>query len=147
MEDAGLARKRGRCQELAFHTNHSRPFLGLCEDVEVGVGGLKTTHPMFGVEHGDHDLDWDSRFRTQSFLAKIIGWAVSARRSYKPCAWAMGNLLERRIKFLERIYPRSPTHPPRLRLCGSIDYRFYGWSSSLNHGIARSHDSVQRFGL
>lgn len=32
--------------ELVSHTGHSRPFLGLCEDVEVAIGGLKTRHPV-----------------------------------------------------------------------------------------------------
>ena len=35
---------------------HSQPFLGLYEDVEVAIGGLKTRHPIFMVEAGDHDL-------------------------------------------------------------------------------------------
>ena len=56
MEDAGLAMRRGPKLELVSHTGHSRPFLGLCEDVEVAIGGLKTRHPIFVVEHGDHDL-------------------------------------------------------------------------------------------
>ena len=56
MEDAGLAMRRGPKLELVSHTGHSRPFLGLCEDVEVVIGGLKTRHPIFVVETGDHDL-------------------------------------------------------------------------------------------
>lgn len=50
MEDSGLACRWGRRLELVSHTGHSRPCLGLCEDVEVGVGGLKTRHPIFVVE-------------------------------------------------------------------------------------------------
>ena len=42
MEDAGLAMRKGSKLELVSHTGHSRPFLGLCEDVEVAIGGLKT---------------------------------------------------------------------------------------------------------
>ncbi|MCJ1349183.1 hypothetical protein MMC31_007419 [Peltigera leucophlebia] len=53
MEDAGLAMRKGPKLELVSHTGHSRPFLGLCEDVEVAIGGLKTRHPIFVVEHGD----------------------------------------------------------------------------------------------
>ena len=56
MEDAGLAMRRGPKLELVSHTGHSRPFLGLCEDVEIAIGGLKTRHPIFVVEQGDHDL-------------------------------------------------------------------------------------------
>lgn len=56
MEDAGLAMRRGPKLELVSHTGHSRPFLGLCEDVEVAIGGLKTRHHIFVVETGDHDL-------------------------------------------------------------------------------------------
>ncbi len=56
MEDAGLAMRRGPKLELVSHTGHNRSFLGLCEDVEVVIGGLKTRHPIFVVDHGDHDL-------------------------------------------------------------------------------------------
>ena len=56
MEDAGLAMRRGPKLELVSHTGHSRPFLGLCEEVEVVIGGLETRHPIFLVETGDHDL-------------------------------------------------------------------------------------------
>lgn len=47
MEDAGLAVRRGPKLKLVFHTGHSRPFLGLCEDVEVVVGGLKNKASRF----------------------------------------------------------------------------------------------------
>ena len=56
IEDAGLAMQRGPKLELVSHSGHSRLFLGLCEDVEVVIGGLKTRHPIFVVETGDHDL-------------------------------------------------------------------------------------------
>ena len=56
MEDVGLAMRRGPKLELVSHTGHSRPFLGLCEDFEVAIGGLKTRHPIFIIEHGDYDL-------------------------------------------------------------------------------------------
>ena len=56
MEDAGLAMRRGPKLELVSHTGHSRHFFGLCEDVEVAIGELKTRHPIFVVEHEDHDL-------------------------------------------------------------------------------------------
>lgn len=56
MEDAGLAMRKGPKLELVSYIEHSRPFLGLCEDVEVVIGGLKTRHPIFVLEHGDYDL-------------------------------------------------------------------------------------------
>ena len=74
MEDAGLAMRRGPKLELVSHTGHSRPFLGLCEDLEVAIGGLKTRHPIFVVEHGDHDL-----VLGQPFLN-----TVKFRQEYKP---------------------------------------------------------------
>lgn len=46
MEDAGLAMRQGPKLELVSHTGHSRPFLG----------GLKIRHPVFVIEHRDHDL-------------------------------------------------------------------------------------------
>ncbi len=56
MEDTGLAIRRSPKLELVSHTGHSRFFLGLCKDVEVRIEGLKTRHPIFVVENGDHDL-------------------------------------------------------------------------------------------
>lgn len=56
MEDKGLAIQRGPKLELVFHTSHSRLFLGLCKDVEVVIGRLKTKHPIFVVKTRDHDL-------------------------------------------------------------------------------------------
>ena len=55
IEDAGLAIQHGLKLELISRTNHSRLF-GLLEDVEVGIRGLKTKHPIFVIKHGDHDL-------------------------------------------------------------------------------------------
>ena len=56
IEDANLAMRRGFKLELVSHTGHSCSFFGLCEDVKVTIGGLKTGHPIFVVEAGDHDL-------------------------------------------------------------------------------------------
>ncbi len=56
MEDAGLAIRRGPKLELISYIRHNRPFLDLCEDVEVAIGGLKTRHPIFVVENEDYDL-------------------------------------------------------------------------------------------
>ena len=74
MEDAGLAMRRGPRLELVSHTGHSQPFLDLCEDVEVAVGGLKTRHPIFVVETGDHDL----------ILGQPFFNTVKFRQEYKP---------------------------------------------------------------
>ena len=41
---------------MVSHIGHSRSFLGLYEDVEVVIRGLKTKYPIFVVEVGDHDL-------------------------------------------------------------------------------------------
>lgn len=56
IEDAGLAMWRGPKLELVSYIGHSRPFLDLCKDIEVIIGGLKTRYPIFIVEHGDHNL-------------------------------------------------------------------------------------------
>ena len=56
MEDANLAMRQGLKLELVSHTDHSWPFLSLCEDVEVVIGELKTRYPIFIVEARDHDL-------------------------------------------------------------------------------------------
>ncbi len=56
IEDANLAIRRGHKLELVYYTGHSWPFLGLCEDVEVAIGGLNTRGPIFVVDAGDHNL-------------------------------------------------------------------------------------------
>ena len=56
IEDASFAMQRGHKLELVSSTGPSCSFLGLCEDVEVAIGGLKTSYPIFVVEYGDHDL-------------------------------------------------------------------------------------------
>ena len=56
MEDVGLTMKQRPKLELVLYTGHSRPSLGLCEDVELAIGGLKIRHLIFVVETGDHDL-------------------------------------------------------------------------------------------
>lgn len=42
--------------ELVTHTGHHRPFLGVCENVAVNVGGPIIPTPVFIVETGDHPL-------------------------------------------------------------------------------------------
>ncbi len=74
MEETNLAMKKGPKLELVSHLGHSRTFLGLCEDVEVAIGGLKTRQPIFVVETGDHEL-----VLGQSFLN-----SVKFSQEYKP---------------------------------------------------------------
>lgn len=74
MEDAGVAMRRGPRLELVSHTGHSRPFLGLCEDVKLAVGGLITRHPICVIEHGDHDY----------VLGQFFLKAVKSSDDYKP---------------------------------------------------------------
>lgn len=74
MEDAGVAMRRGPRLELVSHTGHSRPFLGLCEDVELAVDGLITRHPICVIEHGDHDF----------VLGQFFLKAVKSSDDYKP---------------------------------------------------------------
>lgn len=100
MEDAGLAIRRGPRLELVSHTGHSRPFLGLCKDVKVAVGGLKTRHPIFVVEHGDHDL-----VLGQSFLN-----AVKFSQDYKPDG-VFGTIIHLQTKELAVFRTLSPKDP------------------------------------
>ncbi len=60
--------------ELVSHTSHSRFFIGLCKDVEVAVEGLKTRHPIFVIEAGDHDL----------VLGQLFLNSVKFSQEYKP---------------------------------------------------------------
>ncbi len=62
IEDANSAMRRGLKLELVSYTGHSRSFLDLCEDVEVAIGGLKTSYPISVVEAGDHDLELGQPF-------------------------------------------------------------------------------------
>ncbi len=56
MEYAGLAIWCSPKLEQVSNTSQSCLFLGLCKDIEVAIGGLKTRHPIFVVENRDHDL-------------------------------------------------------------------------------------------
>ena len=56
IEDAGLAMRQKPKLELVLHTNYNQFFLGLCEDIEVTIGGLKTRHLIFVIEARHHDL-------------------------------------------------------------------------------------------
>lgn len=62
MKDISLAIWQSLKLELVFHTGHNHLFLGFYEDVEVVIRGLKTRHPIFVVEYGDHDLVLDQFF-------------------------------------------------------------------------------------
>lgn len=102
MENAGLAMRRGPRLELVSHTGHSQPFLGLCEDVEVAVSGLKTRHSIFVVEHGDHDL-----VLGQPFLN-----AVKFSQDYKPDR-VFGTIIHPQTKesaVFRTLSPKDPTN-------------------------------------
>ncbi len=74
MEDANLAMRRGPKLELVSHTGHSRPIISHCEDVGVAVEGLKTRHPIFIVEAGDHNL----------VLGQLFLNSIKFSQEYKP---------------------------------------------------------------
>ena len=74
MEDANLAMRRGSKLELISHIAHSSFFLGLCEDVEVAIRGLKTRHLTFLIEVDDHDL----------VLGQSVLNSVKFSQEYKP---------------------------------------------------------------
>ena len=56
MENVNFLIRQGLKLMLVLYTCHSRPFLGLCEDLNIGIGELKTRHPIFVMEAEDHDL-------------------------------------------------------------------------------------------
>lgn len=56
IKETNLAMRRGSKVELVLYTGHSQPFFGVCKDVEVVIGGIKTRHPIFLIETEDHDL-------------------------------------------------------------------------------------------
>ena len=56
IKDTNLTMRQGPRLELVSHTGHSRLFHGLYEDVEVAIGELKTSYPIFVIEVGDYDL-------------------------------------------------------------------------------------------
>lgn len=57
-----LAMRWGPKLELLSHTDHSRLFFGLCENVEIAIGGLKTRHLIFVMMYRDQDLVLDQPF-------------------------------------------------------------------------------------
>ena len=56
MEEAGLAMRKGPSLKLISHNGASTTFVGVCENVEVEVGSLVTTHPIFVVQDAAHAL-------------------------------------------------------------------------------------------
>lgn len=56
MTAAGLAMRKGPRLELVTHTGHHRPFVGVCENVAINVGGLIIRTLVFIVETADHPL-------------------------------------------------------------------------------------------
>ncbi len=56
MDGSGLCIRTDPQLKLVSYTRHSRIFLGLCEDVKVAIGSLKTRYPIFVVGKADHEL-------------------------------------------------------------------------------------------
>ena len=42
--------------KLVSHTGHKREFLGVCEDVDVAIGGVVSCQNIFVVDSADHVL-------------------------------------------------------------------------------------------
>lgn len=62
MKDTNFTIRQGLKLELILHKIHSRHFLGLCEDVKVAIGWLKTRHLIFVDQTKDHDLVFGQSF-------------------------------------------------------------------------------------
>jgi hypothetical protein len=56
MNMVGIAMRPGPRLKLISHTGHDMDFDGVCDDVEVNIGGLRTLHHIFVVPHADHQL-------------------------------------------------------------------------------------------
>ncbi len=54
--DAQLKVIQGFRLRLIFHTGHEMDFEGVCLNVPIDVGGIKTKHHVFVVPHADHQL-------------------------------------------------------------------------------------------
>ena len=48
--------RMGPALRLISHTSHKREFIGVCEDVDVAIGGVVTTQNIFVVNSVDHLL-------------------------------------------------------------------------------------------
>ena len=66
MDDAGLAMRTGPLLKLIAHNGQAQPFIGLCENVEVDIGGLVTVHPIFVVETAVQPLILGQPFLTKT---------------------------------------------------------------------------------
>jgi hypothetical protein len=55
-QEAGLAMRRNPKLVLVSHTGNTRGFVGVCENVEVQVGGIVTKQHIFVVDEADHLL-------------------------------------------------------------------------------------------
>ena len=108
MEDAGLAIRRGRKLELISHTGHSRPFLGLCKDVEVAIGGLKKKQPIFVVENEDHDL----------VLGQLFLNSVKFSQEYKPDGIfdTITHPYTQQLAIFQTLVPQDPTNRTENRI-------------------------------
>lgn len=56
IEDLKLAIRQRSKLKLVLYTGYCRPFLDFCENIEIVIGGLKTRHFIFIVEHRDYNL-------------------------------------------------------------------------------------------
>jgi gag-polyprotein putative aspartyl protease len=55
-KEAGLAIRANPKLALVSHAGDRRQFDGICEDVEIDIGGIKTYEPIFVVTSADHRL-------------------------------------------------------------------------------------------
>ena len=56
VKEEGLAMRPYPDVNLVSHSGERRPFLGVCEDVEISIGGVKGMHHVFVIEAADHQL-------------------------------------------------------------------------------------------
>lgn len=74
MENAKLVMKQRQKLKLILHIKYSQLFLGLYDDVDVAISGLKTRYAIFMIEAEDHNLVLE-----QPFLNTI-----KFKQDYKP---------------------------------------------------------------
>ena len=79
--------------KMVSHTGHRRDFIGVCEDVLVNIGGMKTRVPIFIVDGADHQLVLGQPFFIKSrcrfvykedgMYAEVLSKDGSAKYSFK----------------------------------------------------------------
>ena len=74
IEEANLTMRKRPKLELVSYTGHSWLFLRLCKNIEITLGELKTKHPIFVIEAGDHNL----------ILGQLFLNSVKFSQKYKP---------------------------------------------------------------